>query len=209
MNRPLIEIWCTKKEAWSRCDTCDGVWWTSIPAGGCDVAGLATGGGDTSAISSPVGQFLYRSSNTSSNFFAMPTTSCVSGLYLNKGGSFWVLLQFRCTQCLVFKWFEWLDIRLIGWPVPIAYLTERAKTLTQNEKIISLIIDEVYTDQRADYSGGVFFGNETGTPTKSLLSFMINSVCGNYEDMVCLIPTVTLGWSSQQEHFQNGKIYDG
>ena len=124
MNRPLIEIWCTKKEAWSRCDTCDGVWWTSIPAGGCDVAGLATGGGDTSAISSPVGQFLYRSSNTSSNFFAMPTTSCVSGLYLNKGGSFWVLLQFWCTQCLVFKWFEWLDIRLIGWPVPIAYLTE-------------------------------------------------------------------------------------
>ena len=53
-----------------------------------------------------------------------------------------------------------------------------------------------------EYTGGSFFGLETGAPTRTLLAFLVTSLGGNYEDMVCLAPTVTLNWSSLLKHFK-------
>jgi hypothetical protein len=60
---------------------------------------------------------------------------------------------------------------------------------------------QVYTAQRVEYSGGSFYGNENEEPTKTLLSFLISSVCGSYEDLVCFIPIVTLTWEILLAHF--------
>ena len=60
---------------------------------------------------------------------------------------------------------------------------------------------QVYTSQRVEYVGGNFFGNENGNPTRTLLSFMVTSLCGSYEDMVCYVPIITLNWSSLLGHF--------
>jgi hypothetical protein len=65
---------------------------------------------------------------------------------------------------------------------------------------------QVYTSQKVEYSSGKFFGNENGTPTRTLLSFFVSSVGGNYDDMVCLIPIVTLKWPDLMGH--TSKILD-
>jgi hypothetical protein len=64
-----------------------------------------------------------------------------------------------------------------------------------------LLYLQVYTAQRVEYAGGNFFGNETGSPTRTLLSFLVTSLGGAYEDMVCFIPTVTLNWSILLSNF--------
>ena len=53
---------------------------------------------------------------------------------------------------------------------------------------------QVYTSQRVEYSGGSFFGQESDAPTRTLLSFLIESMHGQYQDMVAMIPVVTLDW---------------
>lgn len=53
-----------------------------------------------------------------------------------------------------------------------------------------------------EYSGGCFFGNESGTPTRTLLSFLITSIGGNYEDLVCFFPQVTLHWPVLKKNFE-------
>jgi len=61
--------------------------------------------------------------------------------------------------------------------------------LTDKERIVTLIIDEVYTAPRIEYCSGVFIGlTEEGQPATTVLAFMIQSTCGKYKDIVCLIP---------------------
>ena len=60
---------------------------------------------------------------------------------------------------------------------------------------------QVYTSQRVDYSGGNFFGQECDEPTRTLLAFMISSVSGSYEDVVCFVPVVTLNSGVLRQHF--------
>ena len=74
-----------------------------------------------------------------------------------------------------------------------AYLKARFERLTSNkDKNISIIIDEVYSAQQVELMNGKIVGNETKEPTKTLLSFMIKSVCGQYQDMVAMVPVVRL-----------------
>ena len=73
-----------------------------------------------------------------------------------------------------------------------AYLKRRFKTLKQREQYVVLMIDEIYCNQKLEYSCGKFFGHtDTGMP-KTLLSFMIKSVAGNYSDMVAMWPISSL-----------------
>ena len=54
----------------------------------------------------------------------------------------------------------------------IQYLKARIATLSEREKVVNLIIDEVYSSQRIEYSGGNFYGYENQNVTKTLLCFM-------------------------------------
>ena len=68
------------------------------------------------------------------------------------------------------------------------YLEAQFADLSEREKTTNLILDEVYSSKRIEYSNGTFFGYENQTITKTLLGFMICSVGGKYYDIVCLFP---------------------
>jgi len=71
----------------------------------------------------------------------------------------------------------------------LAYLKQRSVSLTEQERLVVLMMDEVYTAQRVEYTNGTFVGlTEEGSPAKTVLAFMVQSICGNYKDVVCLVP---------------------
>lgn len=53
----------------------------------------------------------------------------------------------------------------------------------------------MYTAQRVEYVGGTFFGNENQEATKTLLAFHVASLVGNYQDLVCFIPIISINSS--------------
>ena len=69
-----------------------------------------------------------------------------------------------------------------------AYLKTRFSTLNQREKTVNLMVDEVYTSRRVEYSAGKFYGYENQTVTKTILGFMIKSVGGSFHEMITLVP---------------------
>ena len=68
-------------------------------------------------------------------------------------------------------------------------LKHQSESLSAQEKLVVLLLDEVYTAQRVEYSDGSFVGlTEDDVPTKTVLAFMIQPRCGKYRDAICLIP---------------------
>ena len=68
------------------------------------------------------------------------------------------------------------------------YLKTRIVSLNERQKTVNLILDEVYSSRRVEYSGGKFYGYENQQVTKTLLGVMIKSVAGKFHDMVALVP---------------------
>lgn len=69
------------------------------------------------------------------------------------------------------------------------YLQERTSSLQPYERNMILIIDEIYTAKRVEYSNGTFIGlTSDGKVAKTVLSFMVHSVSSHYKDIVCIIP---------------------
>ena len=77
-------------------------------------------------------------------------------------------------------------------PGTVTYLKVKVKTLTSREKVTALVIDEVYTAKRVEYTGGRFYGNENDGITRTLLCIMIKSLCGKYNDMIALHPITSI-----------------
>ena len=70
----------------------------------------------------------------------------------------------------------------------INYLKARLTKLGQQDRLVSLIIDEVYTQKRMEYVGGRFYGMdmENEHATKTILCLMVRSVAGSYRDIVAV-----------------------
>ena len=57
--------------------------------------------------------------------------------------------------------------------VDVSYLRRRASYLNELQKIVTLLIDEVYTAQRIQYNNGKFIGlTNDGVPAKTVLPLM-------------------------------------
>ena len=71
----------------------------------------------------------------------------------------------------------------------LSYLKQRTEPLKEEEKLVTLMIDEVYTAKRIEYSNGAFVGlNEEGKSAKTVLAFMVQSTRSKFKDVVCLVP---------------------
>jgi len=86
-----------------------------------------------------------------------------------------------------------VDLNVDVKKVDVAYLKQRTSSMTEGKRTVMLLIDEVYTAQRVEYCNGSYIGlMEDGRPTKTVLAFMVQSVCKICRDVVCLIPVEKL-----------------
>jgi hypothetical protein len=74
----------------------------------------------------------------------------------------------------------------------LSYLSLRMKKLTEREKMVVLMADEIHSAQKVEYAGGKMYGVEDGSVCKTVLAFMVKSVAGSYMDMVALCPVNVL-----------------
>ncbi|XP_040575184.1 uncharacterized protein [Lepeophtheirus salmonis] len=82
------------------------------------------------------------------------------------------------------------------------YLKSRVESLSEKDKLVSIIIEEVYSSQRVEFSGGNFFGcDSNGNYSKTILCFMVKSVLGNYSDMVAMVPITNISSSIIKQYY--------
>ena len=74
----------------------------------------------------------------------------------------------------------------------IAYITARFKRLPEKDRLVSVLLDEVYSHQAVQYDNGKFFGAEGGQMTKTMLCVMLKSIAGKYRDIVVMVPVVNI-----------------
>ena len=85
----------------------------------------------------------------------------------------------------------------------LQYIETQIKRLDENEKMVTIIIDEIHTIQRVEYQNGKLFGlNTKGQPTKTVLAVMIKSLRGKYKDVISLTPVLNLNSSMINQVFQ-------
>ena len=71
----------------------------------------------------------------------------------------------------------------------MTHLKLRIDQLEPKDRLVNLAMDEVNTAQTVEFSGGRIFGAEYG-PNKTLFCTHINSVAGEYEDIISMLPVV-------------------
>ena len=65
-----------------------------------------------------------------------------------------------------------------------------------------LLLNEVYMARHVKYSDGSFVRlTEDGVPAKTMLAFMVQSICGKYRNVVCLIPVNKLNTDTLSHWF--------
>ena len=86
--------------------------------------------------------------------------------------------------------------------VDLNYLKNRTRKIKEEEKIVTLMVDEVYTAHRVEYSNGKFIGlTDDGVPAKTVLAFMVQSIRGSYKDVICLVPVNKLNTTTLHKWF--------
>ena len=83
-----------------------------------------------------------------------------------------------------------------------SYLSERIKCLNERERMVTVLIDEIYNAQRVEYSNGKFYGHcDSNNISKTLLCFMISAVAGSYRDIIAMLPIASISADVIHEHF--------
>ena len=85
----------------------------------------------------------------------------------------------------------------------VDYLKTRCSPLSEHEKIVILMIDEVYTSEKVELNAkGEFVGiDANGDASKTILTFMIKSLHGKYSDVISLIPIRSLTTDILKRHY--------
>ncbi len=82
------------------------------------------------------------------------------------------------------------------------YLRQRSATLKEDEKIVILLIDEVYAAQRVEMVNGRIIGmTENGAVAKTVLTFMVQSIRSKYKDVIKIVPVESLTIDILKKHF--------
>ncbi len=85
----------------------------------------------------------------------------------------------------------------------LSYLSLRIKDLSEKERIVTMMLDEIYSAKRVEYSGGKVYGlQEDGSTSKTVLAFMVKSVAGPFSDVVALFPVTSLDSSALDTMFK-------
>jgi len=77
----------------------------------------------------------------------------------------------------------------------IAYLTEKARLLTERERYVTLLLDEIYVNPKVSYKAGTVAGfaeNGDMVHATTVQAFMISSILSNKKDMAALVPIKNL-----------------
>ncbi len=85
----------------------------------------------------------------------------------------------------------WKLTRHVGAPIEDgdAYLQLRFEKLPQPERVVNLLIDEIYVKKKVEYTSGEFTGlTPTNATASTVLSFMVSSTCSKYRDIVAFYP---------------------
>ena len=83
----------------------------------------------------------------------------------------------------------------------VNYLKMRTADLGPLERNVSIIIDEVYCEQRVEYVNGKLHGLTSDGVTKTLLCYMVRSVASNYRDMIAMEPITKINWEVIRQNF--------
>ena len=73
-----------------------------------------------------------------------------------------------------------------------AGLQARYQKFNEKEKIVSVLMDEVYCQRSVQYVNGQFYGVENETYTKTLLCVMLKSIAGKYRDIIVMMPRASI-----------------
>ena len=88
--------------------------------------------------------------------------------------------------------------------VDTQYLKMRAANLDENQKIVLLIIDEIYVASRIELVDGRLVGvTDNGGVSKTVLVFMVQSIRSKYKDVVKVVPVDTLTTDLLLEQFHS------
>lgn len=86
----------------------------------------------------------------------------------------------------------------------VGYLKKRVSTLSQFERYVVLILDEIHVARRVELTGGRILGFSSDSPldvASTALCFMISSLGGQYRDIVGISPLHRISASVIHEYF--------
>ena len=73
----------------------------------------------------------------------------------------------------------------------IEYMKAKCERLSENDRLVNLMIDEIYVKKRVSFKGGCVTGfsdNRLNEEATTIQSFMISSLFSKYKEMVALVP---------------------
>ena len=88
-----------------------------------------------------------------------------------------------------------------------SYLKMRVSKLSEFERKVVLIIDEIYIAKRVEYSGGEIIGlTPDGSVASTLLCFMVKSLTSKFQDIVAIFPMNKLTAEKQLECYNSVSV---
>ncbi len=77
--------------------------------------------------------------------------------------------------------------------IDLEYIKVRTTALSTREKVVIVCMDEIHTARRVEYQNGRIIGlTDDGSPAKTVLAIMVQSVSSKYKDIVYLAPIDSL-----------------